>query len=246
MAPVVLVHGLFGSLSDPGIIAGFGEQAGDVHAPDLLGYGNCRAHAGAWTLDDQADHVAAALRRQGIGTPAHIVGHSVGGAVSLRLARRHPALVRSVTTVEGNFTLRDAFWSQRIAGLPLEDIAAEVAMFRADVAGWIGKSSVAPTPWTLAVASAWLDNQPVGTLRAQARAVVACTGSPAFLDDVRTLLDGGLRLHLLAGTRSRARWSVPEWVVARAASATEVPGGHLMMLEDPARFAQAVLGPLDG
>lgn len=36
-SPIVLVHGLFGHLADPNILAAFGNA--DVHAPDLRGYG---------------------------------------------------------------------------------------------------------------------------------------------------------------------------------------------------------------
>lgn len=36
--PVVLYHGLFGSLSDPAMLARFGERR--ILAPDLLGYGD--------------------------------------------------------------------------------------------------------------------------------------------------------------------------------------------------------------
>ncbi|MGD3046034.1 hypothetical protein, partial [Xanthomonas oryzae] len=36
-SPIVLVHGLFGHLADPNILAAFGNA--DVRSPDLRGYG---------------------------------------------------------------------------------------------------------------------------------------------------------------------------------------------------------------
>lgn len=244
MPPILLIHGLIGSLSAPAILRAFGEA--EVLAPDLLGYGT--AHAAApvdWTLADQADHLAGWLDRAGIAEPVHLVGHSVGGAVAVLFARRYPGRTASLTSVEGNFTLGDAFWSQQIARQPLAEVGATLAGFRADVTGWLAGAGVEPTPATLEIATDWLARQPAATLRNQAQAVVAATGQPEYLADVRYLLDSGLRLNLIAGERSRAEWHVPNWVMAAAARDCDLPGcGHLLMLEDPNGFADAVLAGL--
>jgi non-heme chloroperoxidase len=47
----------------------------------------------------QVDDLAAIIKALGV-APAHIAGHSFGGAVALRLALRHPELVRSLILVE--------------------------------------------------------------------------------------------------------------------------------------------------
>jgi pimeloyl-ACP methyl ester carboxylesterase len=239
-APVLLIHGLFGSLSDPALLSCFGNTP--VLAPDLLGYGAKRDEGPrSWTLEDQADHVAAFVRER-TQEPVHVVGHSIGGAVAVLLVHRHPTLARSLTSVEGNFTLGDAFWSKKISMQELHEIEAEVSGFRADVAAWVGRSGVAPTPFALRVATAWLDNQPITTLRTQARSVVAATGVSAYLDAVRAILDAGVPLRLVAGARARSGWNVPDWVTARAVSNVDIPNTeHLMMLEAPQAFADAVL-----
>lgn len=238
--PILLIHGLFGSLSDARIVAAFGDRT--VLAPDLLGYGEYRsADTDGLTLEAQADHVAAWLRQRG-DAAAHVVGHSVGGAVAMCFASRHPELTRSLTSIEGNFTLKDAFWSSQIAQMALPEVQAIIDGYQAGPGAWIAASGVAPTPWTLAVARHWLHNQPASTVRAQARAVVAATGRAQYLDMVRHLLDTGLPLHLLAGARSRAGWDVPDWVARMAASNTDIAAaGHLMMLDAPERFAEAIL-----
>ncbi|MDY1547701.1 alpha/beta fold hydrolase [Luteibacter sahnii] len=243
MAPILLIHGLFGSLRSPAIVSAFGDVR--VLAPDLIGYGAFRDGAPeAWTLQDQADHVACWLSAR-VNEPVNVVGHSVGGAVSVLFARRHPELTRSLTSVEGNMTLGDAFWSRKIADRPLAEVEVEIAGFRADVAGWIARSGLLPTPLNLATASGWLDNQPASTIRAQARAVVAATGEGAFLDELRVLAESGVPIHLLAGAHSRAGWSVPDWLAQKATTHTVIPGtGHLMMLEQPTLFASAVLANL--
>jgi len=57
MAPVLLIHGLFGSLNFPRILSSLGDR--QVFAPDLLGYGAYRdIGAQSWTLQDQACHLA--------------------------------------------------------------------------------------------------------------------------------------------------------------------------------------------
>ena len=239
MAPILLIHGLFGSLSAPGIVSAFRDAR--VLAPDLIGYGSCREGApDGWALHEQADHVAAWLRERMAG-PVHVVGHSVGGAIAILFAGRHPELTRSLTSVEGNLTLADAFWSQKISTQPLSAIEEEIDRLRADVAAWIGRSGVAPTPFAVATAAGWLATQPAARVRSQARAVVAATAEDGYLDGVRGLVESGLPIHLLAGARTRGGWNVPDWLSRRAASDTLIPGaGHLMMLEKPEFFAQTL------
>ncbi|MCY0914882.1 hypothetical protein [Massilia antarctica] len=157
-------------------------------------------------------------------------------------ASRHPELTRSLTSVEGNFTLKDAFWSSQIAQMALSGVEAMVDGYKSDVGGWISAANVAPTPWALDVAQRWLHNQPASTVRAQARAVVAATGRAQYLDMVRSLLETGAPFHLIGGARSRPGWDVPDWVARIATSNSDLAAtGHLMMLEASERFAGAIM-----
>jgi pimeloyl-ACP methyl ester carboxylesterase len=74
--------------------------AGDcrVVAPDLYGYGESGTWSGAgpFALADEAALVQAALPAGAV----HIVGHSYGGAVALRLALQQPRRVRSLVLIE--------------------------------------------------------------------------------------------------------------------------------------------------
>jgi pimeloyl-ACP methyl ester carboxylesterase len=237
--PILLIHGLFGTLSEPAILDAFEDAT--VIAPHLLGYGSERDHGKFEpTLEDQADHLAAYVGKHCKG-PVDVVGHSVGGAVGVIFAGKYPDMARSLTSVEGNFTLKDAFWSSEISKKEISEIEDLVGGYKSDVAGWIEKSIPQPSPWALSVARKLLDEQPASTLRAQARAVVAATSRPEYLQTVARILDTGTPLHLIAGQRTRATWSVPDWVVARTSGVTEIAGtGHLMMLEDPKQFALAI------
>jgi pimeloyl-ACP methyl ester carboxylesterase len=70
-----------------------------VHAVDLHGHGEQSRWRGAraLTLADEAALVAPLLEREG---NAHLVGHSYGGAVALKVAALYPKHVSSVTVYE--------------------------------------------------------------------------------------------------------------------------------------------------
>ncbi|MDF9875072.1 alpha/beta fold hydrolase [Cellulosimicrobium cellulans] len=67
----------------------------DVWTPDLLGFGS-RGDQVPASLDAVVDDVAATVCAIPAGREVHVVGLSLGGIVALRLAARHPGLVRSV------------------------------------------------------------------------------------------------------------------------------------------------------
>ncbi|HEV7515381.1 MAG TPA: alpha/beta fold hydrolase [Thermoanaerobaculia bacterium] len=98
---VVLLHG-FGASTYcwrhvlPALAASY-----RVIAPDLHGFGATERPRdfASYTRDGQAALVLALLDQLGI-ERAHLVGHSYGGAISLRLAARHPERLRSLVLVD--------------------------------------------------------------------------------------------------------------------------------------------------
>ncbi|MFF8839295.1 alpha/beta fold hydrolase [Streptomyces sp. NPDC015130] len=67
---------------------------------DLLGFGiSDRPTDFGYTLEAHADAVAAALEAAGV-TDAEVVAHSLGGAVAILLAARHPHLVANLVLVD--------------------------------------------------------------------------------------------------------------------------------------------------
>jgi pimeloyl-ACP methyl ester carboxylesterase len=237
--PIVFVHGLFGTLEDQCIRAEFPARA--VVAPDLLGYGELsETPAGSITLATQVAHLRDVIATRFSGRRVHLVGHSAGGAVACLLAHRHPDLITSVVNVEGNFTLRDAFWSASIARMTPKEAVAMLNSLRADPGAWLTRSGVFPKWHEIAAASKWLSRQPASTVRAMAISVVDTTGKQEYLAAVREVF-ASHPVHLVAGERSREGWDTPEWALQRATSLTVMPSvGHLMMLEDPANFGRII------
>ena len=129
--------------------------------------------------------------------PMHIVGHSIGGAIAVLLASLYPECVASVSNVEGNFTLNDAFWSAGLARMTDDEAAAELSRLREDPAGWLTQSHVEVTPSTLAIAKRSLAT-PAHTIHSMARSVVDITSRPAYLQQARGVLDRGIPFHLIA------------------------------------------------
>lgn len=62
---------------------------------DNRGTGRSEHPPGPYSMDMLADDAARVLDGHGVGS-AHVLGHSMGGYISLTLARRHPARVRSL------------------------------------------------------------------------------------------------------------------------------------------------------
>jgi pimeloyl-ACP methyl ester carboxylesterase len=235
---LVMIHGLLGSCSFYGPQSLLPEL--DVHAPDLLGYGGKRSVDQGISLDAQAAEIVRVLREE-VGRPAWLLGHSVGGAVMMLAAAQAPELVAGLVSVEGNFTLKDAFWCSRIAAMPEADWAAEYGAMEDDPAAWLERSSIEASDQRIAWAQDILEHQPYTTVQAMARSVVDVTGAPGYLEGVRRVLGTGVPLYLLGGELSAAGWDIPEWVLALACKSLVQPkAGHMMMLEDPAAFCGIV------
>ncbi len=238
LIPAVLVHGLIGALDDRDLVGQLGLRR--VLSPDLLGYGQrASVPPERIQMDAQADQLAREIEAMDA-ERVHLVGHSVGSVVAALFADRHPERVASFTSVEGNFTLRDAFWSARVARMTTGEADEMIGEYRADPAGWLRGSGVDPDERTLGLARRWLAYQPPSTVRAMARAVVDTTGRSTWEPLLRGVFDRTI-VHLVAGDRSRDGWDVPAWAVQAAGRVTVIPStGHLMMAERPQVFAQTI------
>ncbi len=94
--PVVLVHGFGGDLNNWMFNQAPLAEGRRVIALDLPGHGASSKEVGAGDLASLSGALSAWLDVLGVGR-AHLVGHSLGGAVALGLARDRPDMVASLT-----------------------------------------------------------------------------------------------------------------------------------------------------
>lgn len=240
--PLVMIHGLMGSQHFYAPAARI--DIAHVYAPDLIGYGQLAHEAHPpherITLAVQAAWIIRYLREH-VGEPCVLLGHSVGGAVAMLVAAAAPERVRALISVEGNFTLDDAFWCKHIASLSEDAWRETHARMIADPAAWLAKSGIEVSDERLRWAATALRHQSAQTIRAMAQAAVAETGDARYLETVRAVVEGGTAIGLIAGERSASGWNVPQWVRQAARYDTVQKGaGHMMMLEAPDVFCRLV------
>jgi pimeloyl-ACP methyl ester carboxylesterase len=105
--PAIFIHGLGGSstnwtdLMDLLSRAVEGQPAAPVlacAAIDLTGFGSSPPASGDYSINAHATTVIQLIQEQGLG-PVHLIGNSLGGAVSTRVAARRPDLVRTLVLV---------------------------------------------------------------------------------------------------------------------------------------------------
>jgi len=89
--PLLLVHGLGGAAANWLALAPLLLPGRRVLVPELPGHGGSEPLPAAPSLNAYADRIGLLLDE-----PAAVVGHSLGGAIALRLAIRRPELVKTL------------------------------------------------------------------------------------------------------------------------------------------------------
>ncbi len=95
---VVLIHGLFGSLSNLGLLARDLVQDHSVISIDLRNHG-LSFHSDTHTYTDMAQDVANLLGLLDV-EPSIIIGHSMGGKVAMKLADIAPQFVKQLVVLD--------------------------------------------------------------------------------------------------------------------------------------------------
>ena len=246
--PVVLIPGLFGSAFGYRTVLPRLVEAGYrtiVIEPLGIGTSGRPEHAD-YSLTAQADRVAAALDRLGVGD-AIVVAHSVGAAIAYRLAYRRPDLVRGIVSLDGGpaeaATTRG--FRRAIQLAPWIKLFGGERLVRAKVRrGLIAASG--DTTW---VTDQVVDGYTAGAARDLAGTLKAYVAMAQAREGERLAPHlGEIRcpVRLVVGTAGRGSGVSPEEVATLAArlrsfAVDTVPGaGHFVYEERPDRVVAAV------
>jgi esterase len=96
--PLILMHGLFGSLDNLGVIARGLQDNWQIHGLDLRNHGKS-PHADTMTYPEMAADVLAYMDAQGL-EKAWVLGHSMGGKVAMQMALDAPDRVAGIIVAD--------------------------------------------------------------------------------------------------------------------------------------------------
>ncbi|MFD7788813.1 alpha/beta fold hydrolase [Streptomyces nojiriensis] len=197
---------------------------------DLLGHGHSdRPEGFGYTLEAHADALAAALTEAGV-EGAELIAHSMGGAVAIVLADRHPHLVSRLVLVDANLDPQQpvpaAPGSSGIASYTEEEFLA---------GGWAEVRDRVGAHW-------WSTMRLAGRTALYRTAVHLAAGTTPTMREL--LLESKIpRTYLLP----EADGPLPgaEALRASGVAVVSVPDcGHNIMLDNPDGFARATAAAL--
>src|SRR5438105_832753 len=243
--PLLLVHGLGGAAANWLALAPLLLDGRRVLVPELPGHGGSAPLPAAPSLNAYADRIALVAEREGL-APTAVVGHSLGGAISLRMAIRRPDLVSALVLAgaagisSGSRRVRYALTmtgllkpGKRIA--PYRAVVARSAALRTLVFGRWGAAD--PPALPVEMASAFLSGPARHTDTVSASRALMRDDPRPDLDRVacRALVLWGARDHQLPvgdAFEYARRLRAPLRVIADC--------GHLLIGERPDACADAI------
>jgi pimeloyl-ACP methyl ester carboxylesterase len=251
--PILLIHGIGSSLATwldiPERLASAGRR---VLAVDLPGHGSSSKEPADYSLGSLASSLRDLLDLLGIDR-VHLVGHSLGGGVSMQFQYQFPERVESMVLESSGGLGEEAFIALRAAALPGSGLAIRTAINRRTIAGAdrvgrlldrIGVTPHALSPRALETVSWLAEPDRRSAFLSTLRSVVGPKGQRVSALD---------KLHLVEGTRVLLIWGDrdPMIPIAHGRNAHRLlegsrlvvfaDAGHEPHLQDPQRFTDLVL-----
>ncbi|MEV0116225.1 acetoin dehydrogenase dihydrolipoyllysine-residue acetyltransferase subunit [Streptomyces sp. NPDC050844] len=237
---IVLVHGYGGDKNSWLFVQEPLAARHTVYALDLPGHGESGKDVGAGGLDALTDVVAGFLDALGI-ERAHLVGHSLGGAVVTAVAARVPERVRSLTLIA------PAGYGPEVDASYLRGFAA--AGTRRELRPHLGKLFADEGLVTRQLVDDLLKYKRLDGVDVALRTLLTTLldedDAPAL--DVRHLLPAALRVVAVWGRDDRVIPASNATSLAGRASVRVVDGvGHLAQMEAPGEVVAAVERAVSG
>ena len=256
--PVLLIHGI-GSSGDtwgdiPERLSAHGVAVVSV---DLPGHGESSRGPGDYSLGSTASILRDLLDHLGI-ERVHLVGHSLGGGVSMQFAYQFPERVDTMTLVSSGGLGEETFTGLRAASLPGSEFALKWAInartlkgasWVGDKLGRIGLHPHALSPRALETVS-WLgEDDRRAAFLATLRSVVSPRGQSVSALD---------KLHLMSGRRILIIWGDRDPMIPMKHGENAhalLPGSRFVVfpgaahephVHDPDRFTDLVLEHVSG
>jgi esterase len=234
--PLLIVHGLYGSGRNWGVIARRLAEGRDVVAVDMRNHGASPRHA-SHSYPEMAADLAKVI--EGLGGQADVLGHSMGGKASMVLALTRPELVRKLVVADIAPVAYDHDQSHHIHAMRALDLTDLTSRGEADRR----LSALIDDPALRAFFLQSLDikAQPphwrlnLDVLEAEMAKIVGWPDMPGQFDGPTLFLTGALSHYVKPEYRPTILAMFPK---ARFA---KLPGaGHWMHADRPREFEEAV------
>jgi esterase len=234
--PLLIVHGLFGSARNWGVIARHLASSRAVVSVDMRNHG-ASPRAATQSYADMAADLAEVIEAQG--APMDVLGHSMGGKAAMQLALTRPELVGKLIIADIAPVAYDHDQSGHIHAMRALNLAGLTSRAEADrrLSAHIDDASLR----AFFLQSLDLKAQPpewrlnLDVLEAEMPKIVGWPGTTGHFDHPTLFLTGGLSHYVRAEHREAIKALFPKARFAKLPNA-----GHWLHAEAPRAFEQTV------
>lgn len=236
LPPLLIVHGLFGSARNWGVIARHLADRRPTMAVDMRNHGQS-PRAATQSYPDMAADLAEVIKAQG--GPMDVLGHSMGGKAAMQLALTQPELIRRLVVADiapVAYSHDQSGHIHAMRGLDLTDLTSRSEADRrlsatikdAALRAFFLQSldlKVQPPQWRLNL----------DVLEAEMPKIVGWPGTAGVFDGPTLFLTGALSHYVRAEHRATIKAQFPKARFAKLPNA-----GHWLHAESPRAFEETV------